>query len=243
MIILFTDFGWHGPYVGQLKTVLACQAPSSPVIDLMHDAPAFNPRASAYLLAAMLPYTPKNSIIVGVVDPGVGNPNRQPVIIECDGRWLVGPNNGLFSLIVQNAQQTAAREIVWRPEDLSSSFHGRDLFAPVAAMLARGDLPEVNNLPVSELVGMDWSAQIAEIIYFDEYGNAMTGLSARHFADDVVLQLDGQAIRYAATFSAVRAGQPFWYRNSNGLLEIAVNQGSAKNILQLGVGTQITVAS
>ncbi|MBX6322432.1 MAG: SAM-dependent chlorinase/fluorinase, partial [Rhodospirillaceae bacterium] len=138
MIVLFTDFGLHGPYTGQVKAVLHGMAPGMPQIDLFADAPAGDPRASAYLLAAYATWFPAGTVFLCVVDPGVGGP-RPAVIVEADGRWYVGPGNGLFEMVVRRAAIARRWDIAWRPERLSRSFHGRDLFAPVAAMLARGD--------------------------------------------------------------------------------------------------------
>src|SRR6202051_1160043 len=131
MIVLFTDFGLEGPYTGQVKAVLHRSAPGIPVIDLFADAPAGNPRAAAYLLAAYAVWFPTETVLLSVVDPGVGG-TRAPVVVESDGRWYVGPENGLFELVRRRGRAVKSWEIDWRPEALSASFHGRDLFAPVA---------------------------------------------------------------------------------------------------------------
>ena len=138
MILLFTDFGTEGPYVGQMKAVLQAAAGPVPVVDLMHDAPAARPKPAAYLLAALLPALPRDAVVLAVVDPGVGGP-RDPLAARLDGRFLVGPDNGLFEPSAARAADAAWFRITWRPERLSASFHGRDLFAPVAARLAVGE--------------------------------------------------------------------------------------------------------
>ena len=145
MIALFTDFGLDGPYTGQVKAVLADMAPGIPVVDLFADAPAGDPKASAYLLATYAAWFPKRTIFLSVVDPGVGGP-RPALFLEADGRWYVGPGNGLFELVQRRARETRCFEIDWRPERLSASFHGRDLFAPFAAMLARGETPPAGGM-------------------------------------------------------------------------------------------------
>ena len=99
-IVLATDYGESGSYVGQLKSAIYKIAPHAQVIDLIHDLPVFNPKASAYLLASYLDYIPENSIVVGVVDPGVGS-NREPIILEGNGYTFIGPNNGLFSIVAK----------------------------------------------------------------------------------------------------------------------------------------------
>src|SRR5580704_8992644 len=127
MIVLFTDFGLAGPYTGQMKAVLQQRAPTVPVIDLFADAPERNPRAAAYLLAAYAPWFPPGSVLLCVVDPGVGG-TRAPLVASLDGRWFVGPDNGLFAIALRRAASAQVWEITWRPETLSASFHGRDLF-------------------------------------------------------------------------------------------------------------------
>ncbi len=129
MIVLFTDFGVAGPYVGQMKAVLYREAPGVPVVDLFADAPAARPKPSAYLLAAYAAWFPPGSVLLAVVDPGVGG-SRAAVVVEADGRRYVGPDNGLFELVVRRAKTVRFRRISWRPRGLSASFHGRDLFAP-----------------------------------------------------------------------------------------------------------------
>lgn len=116
MIVLFTDFGASGPYVGQMKAAIAVAAPGVPVIDLMHDAPAFRNKASAYLLAALLRELPDGAVVLGVVDPGVGHPDRRPAAARIGGRWFVGPDNGLFAVAARHAGASEWWEISWRPE-------------------------------------------------------------------------------------------------------------------------------
>src|SRR5260370_15228133 len=107
MIVLFTDFGLQGPYTGQMKAVLHQMAPGIPAIDLFADAPAGNPKAAAYLLAAYAQWFAAGTTFLCVVDPGVGGP-RPPVMLEADGRWYVGPGNGLFELVERRAMRRAA---------------------------------------------------------------------------------------------------------------------------------------
>ncbi|MDK1373454.1 MULTISPECIES: SAM-dependent chlorinase/fluorinase [unclassified Sinorhizobium] len=241
MIVLFTDFGLSGPYTGQMKAVLHREAPGIPVIDLFADAPATNPAASAYLLAAYAVWFPADTVFLCVVDPGVGG-KRPAVVVEADQRWYVGPGNGLFELVQRRAGKTRSWEIDWRPEQLSASFHGRDLFAPVAAMLARGEPSPAR--PRDDFDRRpDWPDDLAEIIYLDHYGNAMTGLRAAMLPPDAKLAVSGRELERAGTFSDRLQGSAFWYENSNGLAEIAVNQGRADRELGLAVGSPVEIAS
>jgi len=239
MILMFTDFGRGGPYLGQMRLSIERHAPGVPVVDLMSNLAPLNPRAAAYLLASLSHEIPPGSILLGVVDPGVGTESREPVVMRAADRWYVGPGNGLFSVVAQQFPPSQVWQISWRPSRLSDSFHGRDLFAPVAAMLARGD--EVPGEPVdAAAVGpQDWPDDLAEIIFLDEFGNAMTGLRAGIVDPGQRLQVGGHTVSLARTFGEVAPGEGFWYANSCGLVEIAVNRGNAGEQLGLRVGDEV----
>jgi S-adenosylmethionine hydrolase len=241
MIVLFTDFGLHGPYTGQMKAVLHHLAPAIPIIDLFADAPAGNPKASAYLLAAYAAWFSAGTVFLCVVDPGVGGA-RPAIILEADGRWYVGPGNGLFELVQRRAEETQSFDIEWKPEHLSPSFHGRDLFAPVAAMLARGEPPPGQPRKDSADRRPDWPDDLSEIVYIDHFGNAITGLRAAMLPQGARLAAAGQLLERARTFSDLPPGAAFWYENANGLAEIAVNQWRADRKLGLTVGSPVKMA-
>jgi S-adenosyl-L-methionine hydrolase (adenosine-forming) len=229
MIFLFTDYGASGFYVGQVKAMLHQHAPGEAVTDLMHDAPAFNVKAGAHLLAALAARLPRDAVTLAVVDPGVGGA-RQPVAVAADGRWLVGPDNGLLSVVAARAKKCEVSTIGWRPASLSDSFHGRDLFAPVAAMLARGDRKTAKLKKAALAVALG-AGDLGEIIYVDHFGNLVTGLRAGSMPRDRGLTINGRTIRYARVFSEVKAGEVFWYENSVGLVEVAANAASAQQVL------------
>lgn len=240
---LFTDFGIAGPYLGQVRGVLLEAAPHVPVIDLMADAPACRPRAAAYLLAALAPEWPSGMVVMAVVDPGVGSA-RLPLIARIDGRWFVGPDNGLFELLSRRAGLAEFWAISWRPQRLSASFHGRDLFAPVAARLAQGEMPEaIGARPVEPWRPADWPDDLAEIVYVDCYGNAMTGLRAAAMGEEAGLAVAGRRLARARTFADVPAGGAFWYENSIGMVEISVNQGAATDVLGLRIGDAVEIVA
>ncbi len=237
MIALFTDFGTDGPYLGQMRAVLQTRAPGIPVIDLMHDVPAHDPRAGAYLLAALAPEFPFGSVFVCVVDPRVGS-ERKPIAVRANSRWYVGPDNGLLNVVAKRAAEAEWYDITWEPERLSSTFHGRDLFAPVSAIIARGEEPPGR---VTEPLLPDWPDDFEEIVYIDHFGNAISGTRADGIAPDAGVEVGGQRLSRARTFSDVPVGQAFWYENSNGLVEIAVNQGRADEVLGLSIGVPLTI--
>lgn len=240
LIATFTDFGFEGPYLGQVRAVLLGIAPSVPVIDLMADAPAFDPRSSAYLLAALAPELPVGAVVLGVVDPGVGG-TRAAMVAEVDGRWYVGPDNGLFEPLMRQGATARTWEIAWRPRRLSATFHGRDLFAPVAGRLARGDTPEAAGCHPVAPPARNWPDDLAAVVYVDRYGNAMTGMRAAVPAPGAVLEIGGHRLLPARTYGDVAPGQAFWYVNSIGLVELAVNGGSAAALLGASVGTPVAV--
>jgi hypothetical protein len=235
-IYLFTDFGVSGPWLGQMHAAIRAFASAAEVVNLVADAPASDPFLSAYLLAACVAPLPAGSIVLCVVDPGVGT-ERAALVIDSGGRSYIGPDNGLLSRVLDPAARV--RRVLWRPGALSDSFHGRDLFAPLAGMLAQGVPFETAPLPVAGMVGHDWEAALSRVIYVDHFGNLMTGLRAGDVATHWSVRLNGQAISRARTFSDVPAGQGFWYVNALGRVEIAVNRGRADRILGLAPGDAI----
>lgn len=240
MIVLFTDFGTEGPYLGQMKAALAREAPREPVIDLFANAPGFDAQSAAYLLAAYSTEFAADTVFIAVVDPGVGS-ERRAAAVQADGRWFVGPDNGLFNVVAMRARAVRWWDITWRPERLSASFHGRDVFAPVAARLARGEAPPGQAMEPKLRTRRGWPEDLARIIYIDCYGNAMTGLRASKLLVDSQLEINGHRLRRERTFSAVPIGHGFWYENANGLAEIAVNQGRADQVLDIALGAPVNV--
>jgi len=241
-IVLVTDFGASDLYVGQVKAVLEKEAPGVAVIDLLNDAPAFNVRAAAHLLASLAPELPQGSVFLAVIDPGVGGV-RAPIALRADGYRFVGPDNGLLSVFAARAHRAQAWRIAWTPSRLSSSFHGRDLFAPVAARLAVDRVPDGWLAPLPALSVSFGAGDLGEIVYIDHYGNAVTGLRAAGAPREALLAVGAQRLRYARVFSAAPEAALFWYENSQGLVEIALNRGSAARELGLGIGTPVAWAT
>lgn len=251
MIIFFTDFGWLGPYVGQMHVAVTQYARAIPVVDLMHDAPRHDPRAAAYLLAALARTMPEECCCVGVVDPGVGT-DRDPVIVQIGGRFFIGPDNGLFAIAARHIGDARWHRITWRPQALSKSFHGRDLFTPAAAMIAAhrsgatgrpGELPAGLTAEIAgPAVGASWPDDVDEVIYIDGFGNCILGRRADTLGPEARIAVGEDMLSHATTFGDRREGAGFWYANSMGLVEIAVNKGSAAEIFDLHPGRRIAVA-
>jgi len=242
MIVLFTDFGWHDPYVGQIKARLAEAAPGVPVIDLLHAVPDFNAHAGAHLLDALAREFPAGSVFLGVVDHGVGGP-RGALVVEADGRFYVGPDNGLLAIVAGRAEQVRYWRIDWRPTRLSASFHGRDLFAPIAGAIAAGNFPGQYLTEIREPEVRFDLADLPRILYLDHYGNAWTGLRGALLSENDTMTVKGHALIRRATFHEAAKGEAFWYVNSVGLVEIAVNRGSAAALLGLAVGDLVRLGA
>lgn len=240
MIVLFTDFGADDIYVAQVKAVLFEHAPGEVVLDLLHNAPSFGVRASAHLLAALEGRFAGGTVFFAVVDPGVGT-SRDALVLEADGKWFVGPDNGLLSVIAARAARRRSWRISWRPDRLSASFHGRDLFAPIAASLAGGAFPRHRTEPIDALQVNLGADDLDEIIYVDHYGNLLTGLRAANVADDATIRVGTHALRRAGVFGNLPQGSTLWYENSIGLVEIAANQAHAAQLLGVRVGDKVVV--
>jgi S-adenosylmethionine hydrolase len=239
-IVLFSDFGSQDIYVGQVKAVLEREAPGANVIDLLNDAPVLDVRASAHLLAALVPQFPQGTIFLAVVDPGVGSA-RGAVLVRAGGYRLVGPDNGLLSVFTARSARPECFRVTWSPPRLSASFHGRDLFAPVAARLAAETLPS-GHLARTGRLSVDFGpGDLAELIYVDHYGNCITGLRAGAVEHGARLGVAGVLLKHARVFSEVPAGEAFWYENSASLVELSVNGGSAAVKLGLKMGDRVRV--
>lgn len=240
MIVILTDFGVSGPYLGQMRAVLQAHAAGIDVVDLFPDLPVCNVRASAYLLPACTQFLPEGTVCLCVVDPGVGT-ERKALALLIDGGWFVGPDNGLFSLLIRRACKVEAYEIRWRPEHLSDSFHGRDLFAPVAARLANNDTSGLERISPDGLFEPSWPDDLSEVVYVDHFGNLVTGLRAEGVPRMATLDVQSERCRYRRIFAEADPGQLFWYENSSGLVEIALNRGNAAADIGIHVGSPVQI--
>lgn len=238
MIVLFTDFGSHDPYVGQIKARLAEHAPAQLVVDLLHQAPDFDIRAGAHLLAAFAGGFPPGTVFLAVVDPGVGTA-RDAAVVMAGGRWFVGPDNGLLSVVAARSNDTHVWRVDWHPPELSNTFHGRDLFAVIAAEIARGTFPG-DKLSQQDRLAVECGADdLHQVIYIDHYGNAWTGI--RNVPTHAQVGAAGRRFSHGESFGFVGRGEGFWFNNSVGLLELAVNCGSAARDFGLQLGDPVQV--
>jgi S-adenosylmethionine hydrolase len=252
VIALTTDFGLTDPWVGIMKGVIATRAPGVPVIDVSHGVPPQDVLAGALILRHAAPWFPPRTIHVAVVDPGVGS-ERRALCVETERALFVGPDNGLLSLA---APETAIRRVVELTDERfflaprSRTFHGRDVFAPVAAALATGLDPTALGpvrrdverlvLPEPRRIGGTVSG---EVIYVDRFGNLTTNLGSDAIPDGAAVVRIGEAriAGVSTSYSAVARGALVAVVNSWGLLEIALRDGSAREHLGAGVGTTVAI--
>ncbi|MBI1850595.1 MAG: SAM-dependent chlorinase/fluorinase [Planctomycetes bacterium] len=245
-IVLLTDFGEAGPYVGAMKGVILGIHPKATLVDLSHEIPPQDVRAAAFVLDAAHAWFPPRSLFVCVVDPGVGTA-RRIVYVEAGGRRFLAPDNGLLTLVLRERRAVRARAVTNRrlflPE-VSSTFHGRDVFAPVAARLARG-LPPASLGPPARLLTTfgfpeperDGSRIRAKVVWVDSFGNVVLNLR-----DEPVCEIRARRSRIrrlVSTYGELLEGEAGILRGSSGWLEIAVRNGSAASRFGLAAGDEI----
>ena len=236
-IALITDFGAN-LYVGQMRACLDSLLPGLTVVDLVHDLAPFRVDLAGYLLPALVRDMPPGTLYLAVVDPGVGG-DRSVLAVEADGAWFLGPDNGLFGPLVGRANRVSVWQLGWQPEAMSASFHGRDLFVPAAARICLGEDVHLTPARLDRLVGMHVPLELPAVIYVDSFGNLMTGLHPPGRDRDWTLSIGQQRVPAGRTFCQMAVGEAFWYENSLGLVEIAVNQGRADRVLGLTLGDAI----
>jgi len=244
-IALFTDFGRHDIYVGQMHAAAKKTGLDCPLVDLFHDVNTFDIRGGGSLLAAMLEYLPQDAIVIGVVDPGVGG-GRLPIAVELGERWLVGPDNGLFSRSVAWSASEARYWTLETSNKISKTFHGRDVFLPVAIELAGGKLGRIRSVGASGDISTHRDAEKIvgddhRVIHVDHYGNLISGIRGTAIAPQQTVVIAGRVLAHADYYECVPAGECFWYVNSIGLLEISANQASAALALGVNRGVEIEV--
>lgn len=236
MIALLSDFGGSDPYVGVMKGVIATLAPGVPMVDITHGVPPQEVRVGALFLDASWRFFPLGTVFLCVVDPGVGT-QRRPVVVSAGGALFVGPDNGLFGLLPEPHFRQITAD--WGLPQRSATFHGRDLFAPVAARLAMGARFEDVGPTVSDPVALALPEPVrgvGEVVYVDHFGNAITNLPAQS-AGSVTVR--GRRFPVVTTYADVPIGAAMALTGSAGRLEIAVRQGSAAEIVGIGVGTPV----
>jgi S-adenosyl-L-methionine hydrolase (adenosine-forming) len=261
-ITFLSDYGHDDDFVGVCHGVIQRIAPGATVIDIVHALPAHDVRTAALVLRNTLPYMP-TGVHLAVVDPGVGTERRPVAVRTADERLLVGPDNGLLSLAFEQAGGAAEAvdlgSTPFRLEPLSATFHGRDIFAPAAAQLARGtELGQVGStFPAADLARLELPAARvgegelhAEALYIDRFGNVQLNATEQDMedagfnaGDAVRMEAAGTSARavYARTFADAPARGLLVYVDSYGAITLAVNGGSAGAALGLSNAVPVTL--
>lgn len=255
LIALLTDFGLNDGYVGIMKGVIANIAPQAQLIDISHQIPPQSVLSGRFCLMNAYPYFPCGTIYLCVIDPGVGS-QRRGIAVKLQKGYYVGPDNGLISGILSLDQAIIAVNLTnsqyWRVSNPSYTFHGRDIFASVAAYLAKGvDLKELGEeIPLKSLQTSlipeikQTETEIQGFIqYIDHFGNVITNINADHLLKPSwQLQIQQKMIPQGMTYASVKQGELVALVGSHGWLEIAVSGGSAKEKLGVKIGDQIVVS-
>jgi S-adenosylmethionine hydrolase len=234
-----TDFGAGSPYLGQIAMLMKNWLPAFPFVHLVSDLEKFRPDLAAYLIPRLVAALPEGVLYVCVVDPGVGGA-RDVLAVRVGADWFLGPDNGVLAMLMRHADFDGVYRVRWEQTPRSSSFHGRDVFAPLAARLLSGKPVEMVPANLTSVVGVDWPDDLDKVIYRDIYGNLMTGVRAVQMDRFMSLRAGGSVLGFARTFSEVALGEAFWYENAFGLVELAVNQGCAGTVLGLAPGDVVT---
>ncbi|TLU86113.1 MAG: SAM-dependent chlorinase/fluorinase [Chlorobium sp.] len=258
VIVLMTDFGLNDTYVGQMKGVILSICPETRIVDLTHAVEPQNIVHGAFLLGKSFRYFPEKTIFVSVVDPGVGT-SRRPIAIETSRNIFIGPDNGLFTPILEQEEIIRCVHIMEKrfmlPQQ-SSTFHGRDLFSPVAAHLASGiSLKETGaeidpsdcqriEMPACKSPdnGKSWEGSI---IYADHFGNLITSLDSDMIGNPeqwMVIAGNLDPLSISETYGCAENKQPLACTGSSGMIEIAVRNGNAAESLNLANGDKVRLA-
>ncbi|MEO0250022.1 MAG: SAM-dependent chlorinase/fluorinase [candidate division WOR-3 bacterium] len=261
-ITLLTDFGHDDPYVGVMKGVILGIMPQIPLVDLCHHSSAFDIEEAAFLLHLSYPYFPPETIHIVVVDPGVGGP-RRPLLVTTERYYFIAPDNGVLSYVYEMGGFRRAFEITAAHYFLtptSSSFHGRDIFAPVAAYLRKGIPPEAFGPEIQDVVKMPlsrplWSRQErrlqGRVLHVDSFGNLITNISREDLdefqsiipREKIAIQLGSSKIQgIKEFFGQGEEGRLGAIIGSSGYLEIFVNRGNASFVSGVGKGGEVTLS-
>jgi S-adenosyl-L-methionine hydrolase (adenosine-forming) len=259
VITLLTDFGTEDYFVGAMKGVILTRSPKSILVDITHAIPPQDVLTGAFTLSAACAFFPPGSIHLAVVDPGVGS-DRRPILVEAAAYFFVGPDNGLFSVILDRVPTGRVRHLTNRAfflPNLSSTFHGRDIFAPVAAALAEGVSPQTLGPTIQDPVRLEMmkcernpdGSLSGAIIHIDHFGNCITNIPSEQLPPSALqslcLKISDFEIRKAAnTYSELveKPGTPFLIPGSAGFLEISVQNSSAARELKIKLGDRVQLA-
>ncbi len=257
LISLLTDFGIQDPYVAEMKAVMLSICPGANLIDITHQIVKFNIRMGAFTLASAAPYFPHGTIHLAVVDPGVGS-NRRPIAIETNRSLYVGPDNGLLipAATVEeicHVYELTNHSLMRNP--ISSTFHGRDIFGPVAANLALGLQPREVGREIMDYVKLSFARAkyehqefVCEVLHIDDFGNIVTNINQKELNKlmdlaKVMVRIGGKRFspRIVQTFSDLKKRELGLVVGSHGFIEIVSLEGSAAHKLSAKIGDALRV--
>jgi len=255
IVTLTSDFGLKDPYVAEMKAVILTLCPDAIIVDITHEIEKFNVRAGAFMLSSAAPYFPEGTVHVAVVDPGVGT-KRRAIVVQTRHGFFVGPDNGLLILAAEKQSITGIREITNSKlmlANISSTFHGRDVFAPAAAHLLNGvphcDFgPEVTNAVKPEFAKITRGEGflIGEVLFVDGFGNVITNVSRLemaqlHLGDWITVELPSGDLkmRFCKTYADAKSEETISLIGSHGYVELAINRGSAAERFQTKGGDKV----
>ncbi|WP_372789097.1 S-adenosyl-l-methionine hydroxide adenosyltransferase family protein [Paraconexibacter sp.] len=260
VLTFLSDYGTDDDFVGVCHGVIACAAPEVRVLDVTHGVPRHDVRTGAIVLRRALPYFPAG-VHLAVVDPEVGT-ERRAVALRCadEDRVLIGPDNGLLSLAAQRfggvVEAVDVTRSPHRRESAAATFHGRDVFAPIAAALATGALLAGAGEPLDPdeivrlhmpLAEVDGDELVAHAIAFDRFGNVTLDVEHEELTGSGLrlgtpVRVNGTDARYAVTFADVEPGELLLYEDAYRTLALAVNRGSARDALGLGLDAEVRIS-
>jgi len=255
MITLTTDFGLKDPYVAEMKAVILSICPNAVIVDITHEITKFNIRMGAYVLASAVPFFPEGSIHVAVVDPGVGT-RRRPIVIQTKQSFFVGPDNGLLVLAAEKQGIIRVYELAnprFMLPKVSRTFHGRDIFAPVAAHLLNRVKPAEFGPEIREAAKPEFAKVVrrntvllGEVLQVDGFGNIITNINEKEVAqslvkDTVSVELTSYKLKLklGKAYGEAEPQEPLALIGSHGFLEIALNQGNAAEKFETKPGDKI----
>jgi len=242
LITLLTDFGHADNYTAEVKGVLLSRAPGVTLVDVSHEVPPGNVRVGQYLLSRTWNRFPAGTVHLVVVDPGVGTV-RRALAAQAGGHYFVAPDNGLLSVLPEDARFVALPVL----RDASPTFHARDVFAPAAARLARGERFEDLGSPVADAYPLpppvprvEGKTVVGEVIFADRFGNLISNIPAELVRRSARVRVGGTEVgALRRTFGDVSPGTLVAYVGSGGTVEVAVRDGSAVRLLAVGVGAEV----
>ena len=255
IITLTTDFGLKDPYTAEMKAAILSICPNAVIVDITHEITKFNIQMGAYMLASAVPYFPKGSVHVAVVDPGVGT-QRRPILIQTKQVFFVGPDNGLLVLAAEKQGIIRVHELVnprFMLPRVSNTFHGRDIFAPAAAHLLNGVKPAEFGPEIREAAKPEFAkvrrrngVLVGEVLHVDGFGNIITNINEKevaqsHVKASVIVELPSYKLKLklGKAYGEAEAHEPLALIGSHGFLEIALNKGNAAEKFKTKPGDKI----